>query len=152
MNKYIKILLAFLHDFFTVIFSWLLAYSLRFNFTIPEEQIKPMLLALPVILLTSMLTFLFFGLYRGIWRFAGIVDLKRIIVSVLLANFILIAFFYMYKDIGGIPRSILVIHPVLLILIMGGSRLIYRTIKETLKKARSNSSKTNPSTNRIYHL
>jgi len=89
-----------------------------------------MLLALPAILLISMLTFFFVGLYRGIWRFASIVDLKRIIVSALLANFILIAFFYMYKEIGIIPRSVLVIHPLLLILAMGGSRFIYRTIKE----------------------
>lgn len=130
MKKYTKILLAFLHDSFTVIFSWLLAYCLRFNFTIPDEQIMPMLLALPAILLISMLTFFFVGLYRGIWRFASIVDLKRIIVSALLANFILIAFFYMYKEIGIIPRSVLVIHPLLLILAMGGSRFIYRTIKE----------------------
>jgi FlaA1/EpsC-like NDP-sugar epimerase len=95
MKKYIKILLAFLHDFFTVNFSWLLAYSLRFNFTIPDEQIKPMLLALPAILLISMLTFYFVGLYRGIWRFASIVDLKRIIVSVLFpscSSFSVVAF------------------------------------------------------------
>jgi FlaA1/EpsC-like NDP-sugar epimerase len=130
MKKNIKILLAFFYDFFTVIFSWLLAYVLRFNFAIPNEHIKPMLLALPVILLISMLTFYFVGLYRGIWRFASILDLKRIIVSVLLANFILIASFYMYKEIGMIPRSVLVIHPLLLILALGGSRFIYRAIKE----------------------
>ena len=129
MKKNIKILLAFFYDFFTVIFSWLLAYALRFNFAIPNEQIKPMLLALPAILLISMLTFYFVGLYRGIWRFASIADLKRIIASVLLANFFLIAFFYMYKEIGMIPRSVLVIHPLLLILALGGSRFIYRTIK-----------------------
>jgi len=130
MKKYIKILLAFLHDFFTVNFSWLLAYSLRFNFTIPDEQIKPMLLALPAILLISMLTFCFVGLYRGIWRFASILDLKRIIFSVLLANFILIAFFFVYKGIGIVPRSVLMIHPLLLILMMGGGRFIYRAINE----------------------
>jgi FlaA1/EpsC-like NDP-sugar epimerase len=36
----------------------------------------------------------------------------------------------MYKNIGVIPRSVLVIFPLLLILIMGGSRFFYRTIKE----------------------
>ena len=130
MKKYIKILLAFLHDFFAVNFSWILAFSLRFNFTIPVEQIKPMLFALPVILLISMLTFFFVGLYRGIWRFASILDLKRIIFSVLLANFILIAFLFVYKGIGIVPRSVLVIHPLLLILMMGGGRFIYRAINE----------------------
>ena len=89
-----------------------------------------MLFALPVILLISMLTFFFVGLYRGIWRFASILDLKRIIFSVLLANFILIAFLFVYKGIGIVPRSVLVIHPLLLILMMGGGRFIYRAINE----------------------
>ena len=128
--KNIKILLAFLHDFFAIIFSWFLAYSLRLNFQIPDEHLQVLFNALPPILLISIFSFYFIGLYRGVWRFASITDLKRIIGSVFLASFISIAFFFMYKEIGMIPRSVLVIHPLLLILIMGGSRFIYRAIKE----------------------
>ncbi len=128
--KNIKILLAFLHDFLAIILSWLLAYSLRFNFLIPDEHLEVLLKALPPILLISSLSFYFVGLYRGVWRFASITDLKRIIGSVFLANSISIAFFFMYKEVGMIPRSVLIIHPLLLILIMGGSRFIYRAINE----------------------
>ena len=128
--KHIKILLAFLHDFFAIFFSWMLAYALRFNFQIPDEHLQVLIKALPPILLISTCSFYFVGLYRGVWRFASITDLKRIIGSVFLATFILIAFFFMYKEIGMIPRSVLVIHPLLLILMMGGSRFIYRAIKE----------------------
>ena len=128
--KKIKIFLAFLHDFLAVIFSWFVAYYLRFNFVIPDEHLQVLYRALPVILLISSSCFYFIGLYRGIWRFASITDLKRIIASSLLAVFILIAFFFMYKGIGIIPRSVLVMYPLLLILMMGGSRFIYRAIKE----------------------
>ncbi len=128
--KNIKIFLAFLHDFFAIIFSWLLAYILRFNFQIPDEHIQPLLSAMPPILLISSFSFYFYGLYRGVWRFASIIDLKRIIGSVFLASLISIAYFFMHKEIGMMPRSVLVIHPLLLILIMGGSRFIYRAIKE----------------------
>lgn len=128
--KNIKILLAFLHDFFAIIFSWFLAYSLRFNFLIPDDHLQVLCRALPLILLVSALSFYFVGLYRGIWRFASITDLKRIIGSAFLASFVSIAFFFMVKEIGMIPRSVLVIHPLLLILMMGGSRFIYRAIKE----------------------
>jgi FlaA1/EpsC-like NDP-sugar epimerase len=128
--KNIKILLAFLHDFFAIIFSWFLAYSLRLNFQIPDEHLQVLFNALPPILLISIFSFYFVGLYRGVWRFASITDLKRIISSVFFASFISIAFFFMYKEIGMIPRSVLIIHPLLLILIMGGSRFIYRAIKE----------------------
>ena len=128
--KKIKIFLAFLHDFLAIIFSWFLAYVLRFNFALPDEHLQVLYKALLPILLISSFCFYFIGLYRGIWRFASITDLKRIIASTLLATFISIAFFFMYKGIGIIPRSVLVIHPLLLILMMGGSRFIYRAIKE----------------------
>ena len=128
--KKIKIFLAFLHDFLAVIFSWFVAYYLRFNFVIPDEHLQVLYRALPPVLLISSFCFYFIGLYRGVWRFASITDLKRIIASTLLATFISIAFFFMYKGIGIIPRSVLVIHPLLLILMMGGSRFIYRAIKE----------------------
>ncbi len=128
--KHIKIILAFLHDFFAVIFSWFLAYALRFNFDVPSEHIEPILKSLPTILLISTLSFYFIGLYRGVWRFASITDLKKIIISVLAASVIFIAFLFMYKEIGLLPRSVLVIHPLLLILIMGGSRFVYRTFRE----------------------
>jgi FlaA1/EpsC-like NDP-sugar epimerase len=122
--------LAFLHDFLAIIFSWFVAYALRFNFVIPDEHLQVLYRTLPSILLISSFCFYFIGLYRGIWRFASINDLKRIIISTLLATSISIAFFFMYKGIGIIPRSVLVMHPLLLILIMGGSRFIFRAIKE----------------------
>jgi FlaA1/EpsC-like NDP-sugar epimerase len=128
--KKIKIFLAFLHDFLTSIFSWFLAYALRFNFSIPDEHIQVLYRALPFIILISVLSFYCFGLYRGIWRFASITDLKRIIASSFLAILISISFFFLYKEIGAIPRSVLVVYPLLLILIMGGSRFMYRAIKE----------------------
>ena len=126
----VKIFLAFLYDFFVIIFSWVFAYTLRFNFQIPDVHLQALLKTLPLVLLTSTLSFYFFGLYRGIWRFASITDLKKIISSSLIASLTSIAFFFMFKEIGMIPRSVLVIYPLLLILIMGGSRFIYRIIKE----------------------
>jgi FlaA1/EpsC-like NDP-sugar epimerase len=129
MKKF-KIFLAFLHDFLAIIFSYVLAYALRFNFQISDEHLQVLLKTLPPIVLISTLCFYFIGLYRGIWRFASITDLKRIITSSFLAILFSIAFFFLYKGIGIVPRSVLVMHPLLLILIMGGSRFIYRAIKE----------------------
>ncbi len=128
--KNTKIFLAFLHDFFAIIFTWFLSYTLRFNFDIPSEHLHVLFRALTPILLISSLCFYLLGLYRGIWRFASIIDLNRIIAASFLAILISMGFFFMYKEIGIVPRSVLVMHPLLLILIMGGSRFIYRAIKE----------------------
>ena len=128
MKKF-KVFLAFLYDFFAIIFSWYMAYSLRFNFTIPTEYTKDITLMIPIILSISIPIFYFNGLYRGIWRFASIADLKKILISVASASLAVIIFLFMYRGIAIVPRSILVIHPLLLILLMGGSRFIYRSIK-----------------------
>ena len=128
--KNIKVFLAFLHDFFAIIFAWFLSYTLRFNFDIPSEHLQVLFRALIPILFISSFCFYRIGLYRGIWRFASIADLKRIVASSFLAILISMVFFFMYKEIGIVPRSVLVMHPLLLILIMGGSRFIYRAIKE----------------------
>ena len=92
--KKIKIFLAFLHDFLAIIFSWFLAYAVRFNFSIPDEHLQVLYTALPFIILISALSFYFVGLYRGIWRFASITDLKRIVASSFLAILLSMAFFF----------------------------------------------------------
>lgn len=70
------------------------------------------------------------GLYQGVWRFASIPDLKRIIKAVGLGG-LLVAFIYlMLKPVGVIPRSVLLLDPILLLLAMGASRFVYRAWKE----------------------
>ncbi len=130
MKKF-KIFLAFLYDFIAIIFCWFMAYNLRFNFAIPSEHINIFTQSLLPNLLISIPIFYLNGLYKGIWRFASLIDLRKIIISVLLATLVLIVFLHMYKEIGIVPRSVLVIHPILLILLMGGSRFVYRSIKES---------------------
>ena len=95
--KNLKIFLAFLHDFLAIIFSWFLAYTLRFNFALPDEHLQVLYRALPPVLLISSFCFYFIGLYRGIWRFASITDLKRIIASSFLAILFSMAFFFVYN-------------------------------------------------------
>jgi FlaA1/EpsC-like NDP-sugar epimerase len=128
--KNLKIFLAFLHDFLAVIFSWFLAYALRFNFALPDEHLQVLYRTLTPVLLISSFCFYFIGLYRGIWRFASIIDLKRIIASSFLAILFSMVFFFVYKGIGIVPRAVLAMYPLLLIFMMGGSRFIYRAIKE----------------------
>jgi FlaA1/EpsC-like NDP-sugar epimerase len=72
--------------------------------------------------------FWLFGLYRGIWRYASVPDLKRIVLAVIVAALALPALFLMLQI--AIPRSVLIFDPILLVMIMGGSRLAYRIWKE----------------------
>ena len=123
-------LLAFGHDLVASAFAWCLAFLLRFNFEVPAEQYLLMASSLPVILLIQSASFISFGLYRGTWRFASLMDLRRIILAVLISSVALGAILFMMFVNVRVPRSVLIVNPMLLILMIGGSRFVYRALKE----------------------
>lgn len=123
-----RILLAILHDLLAVAAAWLIAYWLRFNLELPEPyNQQAWTSALWVVPLYGVIFFAS-GLYRGIWRFASLPDLQRIILAVGGGALAAAAMLLMLQF--TVPRSVLIISPVLLVMIMGGSRLAYRGWKE----------------------
>ena len=135
-----RILFAISHDVAVAIIAWVSAYSLRFNFDIPPEFIQSIWQNAIWALSLQFFFFINFGLYRGVWRFASLPDLKRILKAVSVAALAIVAVFLFFKPFGVIPRSVLVLNPILLMMLMGGSRFAYRAWKEhslfgyTLKK------------------
>ncbi len=122
--------LAFSHDVVTAALAWLLAFWFRFNLDFPTAYVHAMLLSLPIVVAVQSLIFLAFGLYRGIWRYASLPDLKRILVAVAVAATASPTLLWLTQLNEGVPRSVLLMDPILLLLIMGGSRLAYRAWKE----------------------
>ena len=122
--------LAFSHDVVAVALAWLLAFWFRFNLDFPILYVHAMLVSLPVIVGVQSLIFLAFGLYRGIWRYASLPDLKRIAAAVAVAATASPTLLWLTRMNEGVPRSVLLMDPLLLVLIMGGSRLAYRAWKE----------------------
>ena len=121
--------LALTHDILAVIFAWYIGFLLRFNFDVPVEFFATIKQALWILLPIQVIAFVSFGLYRGTWRFASILDLKRIFLAVL-TSALMATFVFMFSNMFHVPRSVLIINPILLILMMGGSRLIYRAFRE----------------------
>lgn len=121
---------ALLHDIFVAIVAWVAAYLFRFNFSIPPEYIQQMTQTLLWVIPLQAGVFVLFSLYRGVWRFASVADLKRILFAVVSAAVLVAAMLFMLKVSSAIPRSVLILDPILLILMMGGSRFAYRAWKE----------------------
>ena len=120
---------AFAHDVAAAMLAWLLAYWLRFNFDVPVDYAQAARVALIWLVPLFAGLFYLFGLYRGLWRFASISDLHHLIAAIgvgALLTTAVVAFF----TVPHIPRSVLVLHPMLLAVIMGGSRFAYRSWKE----------------------
>jgi FlaA1/EpsC-like NDP-sugar epimerase len=125
-----RTLLAIAHDCGVSIIAWLLAYNLRFNFVVPVEFQAYAWESLVWVVPLQMLLFWQFGLYRGIWRFASLTDLRRIVFAVGLSTLLIGLMLLMFKPAFVVPRSVLILDPILLVFMMGGSRLAYRAWKE----------------------
>ena len=126
----IRTLLAILHDATAVLIAWTFAYALRFNFAIPAEHFVSMWISMAWVLPMQLCLFIFLGLYKGIWRFASTVDLTRILLVVLFGAVLAPALLFMFGSPHVVPRIVLLLYPVFLLLIMGGSRFAYRIWKE----------------------
>lgn len=126
----IRTLIAVIHDFVAVAVAWWLAYLFRFNFEIPSASLAIAQEILPWIVFIQASIFLWMGLYRGLWRYASLPDLKRIFVAVLLGTSAVLQLLWFMDRLANIPGAVILLAPLLLLLIMGGSRLIYRAWKE----------------------
>ena len=124
-------LAAVFHDIGVAVFAWYLSYLLRFNFSIPADFVISLWMVALFIVPIQATAFFWFGLYKGIWRFASLPDLKRILLAITLASITIVALLFMFKPVNlVVPRSVLVLDPLLLVVMMGGSRFIYRSWKE----------------------
>jgi FlaA1/EpsC-like NDP-sugar epimerase len=119
-----------LHDVVAIVLAWSLAYLLRFNFELPLSFAEELKQTLIFIVPLQVVIFWRFSLYGGIWRYASTADLRRIVLASLLSAATAPLVFWMLRFDFVIPRSVLIINPLLLILMMGGSRFIYRLWKE----------------------
>jgi FlaA1/EpsC-like NDP-sugar epimerase len=122
--------LALTHDVAAACVAWVVAYLLRFNFEIPPEHVAVMIDRLWLVVSTQAAIFIGFGLYRGTWRFASVADLKRIFFTVTISTAVLGLLLFMMATDLRVPRSVMILDPILLVLMMGGSRFFYRAFKE----------------------
>ena len=125
-----RIWLAFLHDVCAAAIAWAGLYWLRFNTDLHQPQLSDMVQTLAWILPLQAGIFLAFGLYRGLWRFASLPDLQRIVLAAGLGAVAIPLVLVMLQLTSVVPRSVLILYPLGLIFLMAGSRFTYRIWKE----------------------
>jgi FlaA1/EpsC-like NDP-sugar epimerase len=131
VNKVFLSLVVFLFDLSALVFAWVGGFFLRFNFDIPANFIVVVSWGLLFLLPAHAVACRIAGLYRGIWMFASLPDLKRVLRAVGLSTAALLVFFALYRvENQVVPRSLLVLYPMLMVLYMGGGRAAYRMWKE----------------------
>lgn len=122
---------AFTHDFLCIPLAWWGAYWLRFNMgVIPSPFFEHAAQMLPWVMLFQTIAFWLFGLYRGVWRFASLPDLIRIMKALVLGSLAVVMFIFVMQRMAGLPRSVIPLYAMLLMFMLGGSRFVYRWVKD----------------------
>jgi FlaA1/EpsC-like NDP-sugar epimerase len=122
--------LAFVHDVAVAALAWIGLYWLRFNLDLHGPQLSDMWHTLAWVLPLQAAIFLALGLYRGMWRFASLPDLQRIVLAAVLGAVAVPLVLVMLRLTALVPRSVLVLYAPVVIFLMAGSRFTYRVWKE----------------------
>lgn len=103
-----------------------LALLLRFEGVVGSRQYQMVYEYLPGIILIRLLTFYFFGLYNRLWRYASIHELLAITSAVTVSSVLI--FIYMFGMGSKLPRSIPIITWLIVLALVGLSRLFFRVL------------------------
>jgi len=93
----IRSVLAALFDLAAPVFAWVGAFLLRFNFEWHAAYERQIALALLVVVPAHFLICRYAGLYRGLWIFASLPDLKRVLRVVAMSSLVLVVFVALYR-------------------------------------------------------
>jgi len=110
------------------------AYSLRFDFDIPQAYLSNFYIVFFTLMVLKWGSFYLFGIYHITWRFFGLEDAKQLFYAHLLA---FSAFFTLYiintPLFLPMPRSAIGIDMILSLILIGALRLLKRLTMETSK-------------------
>jgi FlaA1/EpsC-like NDP-sugar epimerase len=103
-----------------------LAFWIRFDGVITAEAWSVFKEMIPWLVVIRGLTFVPFQLYKGLWRYTGIWDLRNVIAGVTVSTVVFYILVHWVFGRRAYPLSIFIIDTMLLIFFIGGSRLARR--------------------------
>ncbi|MEI7816422.1 MAG: nucleoside-diphosphate sugar epimerase/dehydratase [Desulfuromonadales bacterium] len=124
-------LIVFVSDTVLIGVALLLAFLLRYDFSIPQDQRALFWECLLVVLIFKPMVFAMTGFYNSLWRYASVQDALQIVKGVFLSSFVVIAAVFFLQQFTPLPRSIFALDSILLFIMLASSRLVWRVCRET---------------------
>jgi FlaA1/EpsC-like NDP-sugar epimerase len=131
MNRQLKnpyLYLMVLADAALLLLAHFSAYLLRFEFSLEPPQWAQFHTGWFWIIILKLVCFYFFGLYRGMWRYTSLVDLKKVFIAAVASSLMVTACVAFLFQFQGFPRSAFLIDFVLTLLFIGGIRVGVRMV------------------------
>lgn len=119
------------HDLAMVWLVWQGLQRLRFAVVPDPPTIALWSNEIAVVMIAQGLVFWQAGLYRGLWRFASVPDLWNIFKACVLGLFAILLGLFIYNRLDMVPRTVLMLYPLVLMGMLGAPRLLYRSWKDS---------------------
>ncbi|NTV12505.1 MAG: polysaccharide biosynthesis protein [Desulfobulbaceae bacterium] len=113
-------------DVLLLLAAHLLAYLIRFEGSPGPMEWANIQVVLPVLIPFKIVTFLFFGLYRGMWRYTSLVDLLNILKACVFVSFVSMGAILLFNRFYGYSRAVFVLDGILTFVFVAGSRISLR--------------------------
>lgn len=113
-----------------VVSSLVLAYAIRFDFSIPEVYWPRILSLTPFVLLIKLSLFWHYGCFRGWWRYVSMPDLIQLVKANILASLVFVVYSVAVYRLDLIPRTVLLLDGLLCFMALCGVRFATRAFRE----------------------
>src|SRR3989442_1156288 len=108
------------------------AYVIRFEDALPA-YLGDFYRSLPAVLTIQLVVFAGFGLYRGIWQFTSVADMVRIAKATAVGTMASGVLLVYAPRFVGFSRTVFLLDALLLLVLVGGSRLSFRFLGEVFR-------------------
>lgn len=129
LNVRFRSLLLLALDTVLVAAAWGIAFWLRFNLDVPEEFLHTFAQSLPLALAGHLVALTATGVHRQVWRYIALTELRQLALAVGIGA-VLTAVAVLMVRVPNFPRSVLLLHPLLVLTLLMAIRALSRTAHE----------------------
>lgn len=120
-----------LHDMLMVWLAWTAVSVMRWSLAPNPSPVALFGTETWLVLGAQGAIFWWTGLYKGLWRFASLPDLWNIAKAAVLGALAITITLFLYNRLETVPRTVLAVYPLVLAVLLGAPRLLYRYWKDS---------------------
>lgn len=130
IKKMIRKIPVLSYDLCVSLFAWFMAYWFRYNLeSTPRDIFTPQIIATALILIFAQtVTYYYYRVYRGLWRYVSLKDVSRIVQSTFSAVILALPLLYWSHLLKYVPRSVPPLYCFFYITALCGARFLWRLI------------------------
>lgn len=125
-----RLIIVFIMTGLIISCSLVLAYAVRFDFSIPSPYWSKITSLIPAILIIKLFIFWQFGCFRGWWRYVSMPDLVQIVKANFFGSFVFVVYAVLIYRLDQIPRTVLILDGIFCFLAISGVRFATRAFRE----------------------